>query len=424
VPAEDAAVRRVAAVVRRAVPTLNATYEIALSILFLDRLGDPKDKERIQTLAVRLIAGQAATGGWTYTCPHVGKTTQQEILTALRQREAREPLTGIPAARGAPLAGTPAERKPAAAPLAGTAVRKPPPLEGTTTSRPSGSPSPGSVSELSRPADAKPAPKPPVEDKDKPADAEPPPLPARLKALPVFQDHERLLSRRSQTVTDNSNTQFALLGVWVAQRHDVPARRTLALLVRRFETSQNLDGSWGYRYQYGGGEAERPSMTCVGLLGLAVGHGIARQPRDGTASKPIVDARLRNGLTALSKNVGQPTGSWRDQPMENLYFLWSVERVAVLYGLPDIGGKDWYRWGVEILIANQQKRGFWTDGGYHKASPAIDTCLALLFLKRANFIADLKARLPFKPAELTQTIMQVPASSGSPGATRNSEKKP
>ena len=32
VPAEDAAVRRVAAVVRRAVPTLNATYEIALSI--------------------------------------------------------------------------------------------------------------------------------------------------------------------------------------------------------------------------------------------------------------------------------------------------------------------------------------------------------------------------------------------------------
>ena len=165
-------------------------------------------------------------------------------------------------------------------------------------------------------------------------------------------------------------------------------------------------------------------MTCVGLLGLAVGHGIARQPRDRDTGKPIVDARLRNGLTALSKSVGQPAGDWRDRPMENLYFLWSVERVAVLYGLPTIGDKDWYRWGAEILIANQQKRGSWTNGGYHKASPAIDTCLALLFLKRANFVADLSARLPFKPAELTQTIIQVPSPSGSRGETRQAEKKP
>src|SRR5262249_6652832 len=203
VPASDPAVRRVAAVVRRTAPNLDATYEIALSILFLDRLGDAKDKELIQTLAVRLIAGQAATGGWTYTCPRVGKTTQQEILTALRKLEPREPLTDIPARPGAPLAGVPAERNPADAPLAGTTVRKPSPLEGTATSRPSGSPTPGSVPELPAPTDAKPAPKPAVEDKAKPGDAEPPPLPARLKALPVFKDAERLPSRLPQTVTDN-----------------------------------------------------------------------------------------------------------------------------------------------------------------------------------------------------------------------------
>jgi hypothetical protein len=61
VPASDQAIRRVGVLVRRAAPTLDATYEIALSILFLDRLGDPKDKEAIQMLAVRLMAGQAAT---------------------------------------------------------------------------------------------------------------------------------------------------------------------------------------------------------------------------------------------------------------------------------------------------------------------------------------------------------------------------
>jgi hypothetical protein len=137
----------------------------------------------------------------------------------------------------------------------------------------------------------------------------------------------------------------------------------------------------------------------------------------------VGDTRIVNGLTALSKSVGKPSGSWRDRPMEDLYFLWSLERAAVLYGLPTIGDRDWYRWGAEILIANQEKRGYWTNGGYHGASPTIDTCLALLFLKRANFVADLGARLPFKPAELTQTIIQATPSSGSSSGSRNPEKK-
>jgi len=49
--------------------------------------------------------------------------------------------------------------------------------------------------------------------------------------------------------------------------------------------------------------------------------------------------------------------------MENLYFLWSVERVAVLYDLKTIGGKDWYGWGAQILLANQRGAGNWTGGG-------------------------------------------------------------
>jgi hypothetical protein len=160
-------------------------------------------------------------------------------------------------------------------------------------------------------------------------------------------------------------------------------------------------------------------MTCVGLLGLAVGHGIADQPRDAAGPKPVADRRIINGLVALSQSIGEPNGNWRFHPMENLYFLWSVERVGVLYGLSSIGDKDWYRWGAEILVANQDKRGFWTNGGYHGASPTIDTCLALLFLKRANLVSDLTSRLPFKPAELTQSIIQTP-----PAGLSRLEKKP
>ena len=43
---------------------IDTTYEIALSILFLDKLGEAKDRELIQKLALRLIAGQGPTGGW------------------------------------------------------------------------------------------------------------------------------------------------------------------------------------------------------------------------------------------------------------------------------------------------------------------------------------------------------------------------
>ncbi len=91
-------------------------------------------------------------------------------------------------------------------------------------------------------------------------------------------------------------------------------------------------------------------------------------------------------------------------PQRDLYFLWSVERVGVLYDLPTIGRKDWYRWGAEMLVANQKPQGNWADGGYPGTNLVIDTCLALLFLKRGNLVADLTTKLPFDPKALTASI--------------------
>src|SRR5207249_4497808 len=79
--------------------------------------------------------------------------------------------------------------------------------------------------------------------------------------------------------------------------------------------------------------------------------------------------------------------------MPSLYFLWSVERVAVLYQLKTIGKKDWYGWGVELLLPRQQSDGSWSTNSYHGSSATIDTCLALLFLKRANLVQDLSNNL-------------------------------
>ena len=91
--------------------------------------------------------------------------------------------------------------------------------------------------------------------------------------------------------------------------------------------------------------------------------------------------------------------------MVSLYLLWSIERVGVLFDLPTIADKDWYRWGAEVLVANQSDQGAWPEGGgYPGATPPINTSLALLFLRRANLVFDLTTRLPFKPNDLGQSI--------------------
>jgi hypothetical protein len=78
-------VAQAAAFVRGQVPQLNGTYELAPGLQLLDRLGDPNDKKHIQTLALRLIAGQGVTGGWGYTCPVPGPLDQADLLRGLQE---------------------------------------------------------------------------------------------------------------------------------------------------------------------------------------------------------------------------------------------------------------------------------------------------------------------------------------------------
>ena len=62
-----------------------ATYEIALAILFLDKLGETRDEATIEMLAMRLIAGQTPTGGWTYKCPILERSDQKNLLSLLKK---------------------------------------------------------------------------------------------------------------------------------------------------------------------------------------------------------------------------------------------------------------------------------------------------------------------------------------------------
>jgi hypothetical protein len=109
-------------------------------------------------------------------------------------------------------------------------------------------------------------------------------------------------------------------------------------------------------------------------------------------------------------------GHWKlNVPPEDLYFLWSVERVAMLYNLPTIGDKDWYRWGAEIIVMNQRSGGgvigtpAMQTTGPTKAEYGLtlNTAFALLFLKRAHPMKELTPKLPFTAKELNQGIARL-----------------
>jgi hypothetical protein len=416
---DDPAIQRAAAVVRAQAANVPWTYDMSLAVLFLDRLGETdRDRALIRMLAARVIAGQNEFGGWTYECPGLTQPELTQLLTFLRQNPPKLHVGLRPPAHSPELVvvGKPKTELP-------TAVTKPRPADlpqaigpGKGTDLPGGirPASPGGGLQTAVPGKAKQAPggaapglvnpsEPGVAKKEAKKPAPPPAKGPEAKEEPRLRPNQLSPNVRNLPILsgrpgpwvvkgrgprrlfvapreDNSNTQFAMLALWAARRHGVPVERTLIKVHKRFLASQHGDGGWGYYTQWGPGVryppranrmyATRPSMACVGLLGLAMGHGVdpkdrkaAGAPAPGKKGKEPAaaletDPAIRRGLRILGTWVGSPTGSKAAPLTMDLYALWSVERVAVLYNLKTIGGKDWYGWAAALTRIER----FWYSG--------------------------------------------------------------
>src|SRR5262249_46044245 len=73
------------------------TYELSLTIMFLDRLGDPFDRPIIQLLGIRLVAGQCKNGGWTYDCGNKLTPQDRARIQATLLKEAQQAANQPPA---------------------------------------------------------------------------------------------------------------------------------------------------------------------------------------------------------------------------------------------------------------------------------------------------------------------------------------
>ncbi|MHB1425022.1 MAG: zinc ribbon domain-containing protein [Gemmataceae bacterium] len=388
--ADDIRIQKALHHVRMAIPTLNTTYDLALAILFLDRLGDPADKKLIQTCALRLAAGQMASGGWTYDCPILSPEQEDDLLTVMRARRPKDALDLF-------VGGTAGSAPP------GFVARDP---NDSLSKDISGAPSEDSklLPEGGKiPLDGPGSNGKPLEE------ARPSPevaqrafdgLPPQLQKLPCLQPPRQSHKLLRQDNSDNSNTQFAILGLSAAHRHKLPLDRSLALIVQRFHTSQLPNGRWNYHFNKRWQDQWSPAMTGAGLLGLAVGLGLAADHMVPRAKpRQVKDASIEKGFAFLAESIGNPLGAKRPRPRRdeqvNYYFLWSVERCGVLYNRREIDGKDWYSWGVELLLDHQTREGSWIAGDYPGSLAIADTCFALLFLKRANLAKELTKKLEF-----------------------------
>lgn len=179
---------------------------------------------------------------------------------------------------------------------------------------------------------------------------------------------------------DNSNTQFALLGLHEAANCGVKVPQEVwDKSAGHFENVQCADGGWDYQ----GRGKSYGSMTAAGIASLYIcGQRLnvggkkefvnGAYPSCGKYKQNLV---LAGGLSWMSDNFDakqnpKKGGQWL------YYYLYGMERVGMISGRRNFGPHDWYRDGAEVVVAKQGGDGGW--GQLH------DTALAVLFLAKGN----------------------------------------
>ena len=86
------------------------------------------------------------------------------------------------------------------------------------------------------------------------------------------------------------------------------------------------------------------------------------------------------------RNVVADPAQSDEEKFLHYYYLYALERAAILYGTETLGRHVWYVEGANWLLDGQKPDGSWDVGDRQWApwNPVWDTCFAILFLKRAT----------------------------------------
>lgn len=217
---------------------------------------------------------------------------------------------------------------------------------------------------------------------------------------------------------DNSNTQFALLGLHEAAKAGAKVPQAVwDKAAKHFTNSQGKDGGWNYMY-YGniaGANAAAAaynksygSMTAAGLASLYIcgqrlnvgGNRVFTNGVYPDCGKYQQNKVLGAGIKwmtdnfSVEENPGNRGKTWLH------YYLYGMERCGMISGLRNFGSHDWYREGATSLVNTQTPDGTWSQAqlGQFAGNPQVmeqirkawagrisyDTVFGLLFLAKGN----------------------------------------
>ncbi len=191
-------------------------------------------------------------------------------------------------------------------------------------------------------------------------------------------------------IADNSNTQYAVLGLWAAKQAGINIPDQIFKDIHDYyKTHQDANGGWNYAVgrNFGALNGVSITMTSAGLCGLLI-SGMELNFRreklnvDGTASNCGVyeeNPPVQKALHWLGVNFNPELQG------RTFYHLYGIERVGRLSGLRYLGNHDWYREGCKFLVEKQNKiDGSWQLAGAWDNWPVVSTSFALLFLSKGR----------------------------------------
>lgn len=193
------------------------------------------------------------------------------------------------------------------------------------------------------------------------------------------------------TVPDNSNTQYALLGLYAAKYAGARIDDDVWREIQRFYTRTQkkptpTTGFWQYHNSRFDNQASF-TMTVAGVCGLVIaGMGLDQSEqqldlKSGVAANcgiyPQNDAIAR-GMNWIAANFNFDAGK------SIFYNIYGIERLGRLSGQRFIGKFDWYREGCEYLINAQAADGSITKGHGIDGAEVISTAFGLLFLSKGR----------------------------------------
>ena len=194
---------------------------------------------------------------------------------------------------------------------------------------------------------------------------------------------------------DNSNTQYALLGLHAANEVGIPVKPEVWALSRQYwqacQHRQGLDtGAWGY---YATDQKTTGSMTCAGIASLII-TGLKRyEGQERLLNGEIRDCGVGGINPEVQRGIDWLAAHFRVSENINYqqtwkyYYLYGLERAGRLTGSRYFGEHDWYREGAEHLVHDVNRdrlSGKWQASMHTEDHPVITTSFVLLFLAKGR----------------------------------------